>query len=433
MNYPLHKYKERSEILNNILDKIVETIKENKKIAIIAGVVIAVLLLLLIISGGKSSTPGFLETVDEIYNSSYAADGVVTISDKDIQININKSNGTDFSLNASYGDNEYTDLLVKTGNTIYCNSELVEAQSGLLAINTVENEEAKSFYSVIAEALSICENVSFETDDNTQKMVIDSTEGWTEFWQNLYNALSSNSDTIAAGYSTPDVVKAQIKTLTADIKKMAETNTIANTLEISITPAEGSYTVHFDITLDMSMLPSFAKAEDIDSNKLKISGTIIYTVTDGSTIKKPSGAIHAMSAAGTDNLLSSLWNSMFEKGTYVSFNQVSVTNDTVSVTRKLGETTEVCQLVFGADGVTNAAWYITSPNEDLLNAYVTKYKTSSSSSEKENFIITSLDDGTYALTIGVSESGLNSFNKIAKTPKAMGEYLNSAKGGEIIV
>ena len=222
----------------------------------------------------------------------------------------------------------------------------------------------------------------------------------------------------------------------ADIKKLAETNTIANTLEVDITPAEGSYTVHFDMTMDMSMLPSFAKADDIDSNKLKLSGNIIFTITDAVTIKKPSGAVHAITPTGIDGFMSAFWNSMFEKGAYISFNQVSVTNDSVSLTRKLGETTEVCQLVFNTDGVTNAVWYITSPNEGIIDAYVDKYKTSDSTgntSEQDNFLKTELDDGTFSLTISVSDTGLTSFNKIAKTPKAMGEYLNTAKGGDIIV
>ena len=143
-----------------------------------------------------------------------------------------------------------------------------------------------------------------------------------------------------------------------------------------------------------------------------------------------------MTPTGIDGFMSAFWNSMFEKGTYVSFNQVSVTNDSVSLTRKLGETTEICQLVFNTDGVTNAVWYITSPNEGIIDAYVDKYKTSDSTgntSGQDNFLKTGLDDGTFSLTISVSDTGLTSFNKIAKTPKAMGEYLNTAKGGDIIV
>ena len=213
---------------------------------------------------------------------------------------------------------------------------------------------------------------------------------------------------------------------------MAETQTIANTLIIEITPTEGTYELRFELTMDMSMLPAFASVDDIDSNKFKISGEIVFTLSDGVNISKPSGAIHAATASGLDGFLSAFWNSMFEKGAYVSFNQVSVTNDSVSLTRKLGETTEVCQIVFNAEGVTNAVWYITSPNEEIIDSYTKKYQTTSTSGN-DNFLKTEMDDGTFSLTISVSENGLVSFNKIAKNPKAMGEYLNSAKGGEIIV
>lgn len=421
--------------MNKILDNILAWIKQNKKIAIIAGVAIVMLLIILIVGGKKGQTSDFLGTVNTLHSSVYTADGTIDISDKGLTVNINKSD-TGFVINASCGDNDYSNIVSKIDGAIYLNDEAVEAQGGLLTISTSENADAKNIYDVLYEAISECKNITYETDGDTQKMIINTTEGWAEFWQAIYNALDVNTDAIAAGYSTPDAVKTQIKTYMADIKKLAETNTIANTLEVDITPAEGSYTVHFDMTMDMSMLPSFAKADDIDSNKLKLSGNIFFTITDAVTIKKPSGAVHAITPTGIDGFMSAFWNSMFEKGAYVSFNQVSVTNDSVSLTRKLGETTEVCQLVFNTDGVTNTVWYITSPNEGIIDAYVDKYKTSDSTgntSEQDNFLKTELDDGTFSLTISVSDTGLTSFNKIAKTPKAMGEYLNTAKGGDIIV
>lgn len=421
--------------MNKILDNILAWIKQNKKIAIIAGAAIVMLLILLVVGGKKGQTSDFLGTVNTLHSSVYTADGTIDISDKGLTVNINKSD-TGFVINASCGDNDYSNIVSKIDGALYLNDEAVETQGGLLTISASENTDAKNIYDVLYDAVSECKNITYETDGDTQKMIINTTEGWAEFWQAIYNALDANADAIAAGYSTPDVIKTQIKTYMTDIKKLAETNTIANTLEVDITPAEGSYTVHFDMTMDMSMLPSFAKADDIDSNKLKLSGNIIFTITDAVTIKKPSGAVHAMTPTGIDGFMSAFWNSMFEKGAYVSFNQVSVTNDSVSLTRKLGETTEVCQLVFNTDGVTNAVWYITSPNEGIIDAYVDKYKTSESTgstSGQDNFLKTELDDGTFSLTISVSDTGLTSFNKIAKTPKAMGEYLNTAKGGDIIV
>ena len=162
-------------------------------------------------------------------------------------------------------------------------------------------------------------------------------------------------------------------------------------------------------------------------------GNIKFLITNEMTISKPSGAIHAATADSLQNFLSALWNSMFEKGAYVTFDSVSVTNDTVALTRKLGETTEVCQLVFNTEGVTNAVWYITSPNESIIDGYVSKYQTSNDENSKKAFLKTEMNDGTFSLTITVSENGINSFNKMAKTPKAMGDYLSSYKGGDVIV
>ena len=417
--------------MNKIADGIVMWVKNNKKIAILLGVVIVILILLLTMSGKGGTTSGFLDMAQTIHNETYVADGTVAISNKNVSVNMIKSSG-DYTVNASCGDYKYTDLFVKTGNTIYINDATVETQGGLLTLSKVENEDAKDFFGVIIDAIGSCQNISYETDEETQKLVVNTTEGWAEIWTAIYKALEENSDAIASGYSTPDVIKSQIKTIVTDVKKMAETQTIANTLIIEITPTEGTYELRFELTMDMSMLPAFASVDDIDSNKFKISGEIVFTLSDGVNISKPSGAIHAATASGFDGFLSAFWNSMFEKGAYVSFNQVSVTNDSVSLTRKLGETTEVCQIVFNAEGVTNAVWYITSPNEEIIDSYTKKYQTTSTSGN-DNFLKTEMDDGTFSLTISVSENGLVSFNKIAKNPKAMGEYLNSAKGGEIIV
>lgn len=418
--------------MNKIADGIVMWIKNNKKLAILLGVVIVILILLLTMSGKSGTTSGFLDMAQTIHNETYVADGTVAISNKNVSVNMIKSSG-DYTVNASCGDYKYTDLFVKTGNTIYINDATVETQGGLLTLSKVENEDAKDFFGVIIDAVGSCQNISYETDEETQKLVVNTTEGWAEIWTAIYKALDENSDAIASGYSTPDVIKSQIKTIVTDVKKMAETQTIANTLIIEITPTEGTYELRFEMTMDMSMLPAFASVDDIDSNKFKLSGEIVFTLSDGVNISKPSGAIHAATASGIDGFLSAFWNSMFEKGTYVSFNQVSVTNDSVSLTRKLGETTEVCQIVFNAEGVTNAVWYITSPNEEIIDSYTNKYKTTNTSGSDDNFLKTEMDDGTWSLTISVSENGLVSFNKIAKNPKAMGEYLNSAKGGDIIV
>lgn len=418
--------------MNKIADGIVNWVKQNKKIAILIGVAIVILILLLTMSGKGGTTSGFLDMAQTLHNETYVADGTVAISNKNVTVNMIKSSG-DYTVNASCGDYKYTDLFVKAGNAIYINDATVESQGGLLTLSKVENEDAKDCFGVIIDAIESCENISYETDEETQKLVVNTTEGWTELWTAIYKALDENSDAIASGYSTPDVIKAQIKTAVTDIKKMAETQTIANTLTIEITPTEGAYELRFEVTMDMSMLPAFASVDDIDSNKFKLSGEIVFTLSDGVNISKPSGAIHAATASGIDGFLSAFWNSMFEKGTYVSFNQVSVTNDSVSLTRKLGETTEVCQIVFNAEGVTNAVWYITSPNEEIIDSYTNKYKTTNTSGSDDNFLKTEMDDGTWSLTISVSENGLVSFNKIAKNPKAMGEYLNSAKGGDIIV
>lgn len=417
--------------MNRVLDEVKFWVQQNKKMSILIGAAVVILLLVLIFSGkGGGAEENAVTLLEEIHAQSYTADGTIIISDKSLQLNINKAEDT-FFVNVANGDTEYTDLLVKSGNVLYLNDGLVEDQGGLLTLNCIENEEARAVFDVLCEAVAGCTNITYEAEDNAQIMTIDTTEGWAEFWGAINSGIETNLDAIAAGYSQPDVVKAQLKTFMTDIKKIAETETIANALTVKIAAAEGSYTLSFDMTMDMSMLPSFARAEDIDSNKLKVSGEISFAVTDSAAIsRKPVGAIHAAAPVTIDGFMSSLWNAIFEKGTYISFNQVSVTNDSLSLTRRLGETTETLQLVFSTEGVTNAAWYITSPNEGLIDSYMNKYQ---NNDNKDLFLKVPMEDNTYSLTITVSDSGIDSFNKIAKTPKAMSEYLNSPKGGDIIV
>lgn len=418
--------------MNKIFDNLIFWIKGNKKIAIVGGLFILIIIIVLALSGKGGNSSEFLNNIDTLHNETYTADGIVSISNKELTVNIARS-VEDLAVNASCDDKEYNNLYVKTGNAVYVNAGSVAEQGGLLTLNLSENEDAVSLYDTLFEAIANSEGVTFDSDGESQTMVVDTTEGWAQFWQDIYAGLDTQKDMIAAGCTTPEVMKEYIQSLMNDIKKLADTQTIANTLQASITQQEGTYILQFDITMDSSLLPSFAKADDIDSNKVKISGNIKFLITNEMTISKPSGAIHAATADSLQNFLSALWNSMFEKGAYVTFDSVSVTNDTVALTRKLGETTEVCQLVFNTEGVTNAVWYITSPNESIIDGYVSKYQTSNDENSKKAFLKTEMNDGTFSLTITVSENGINSFNKMAKTPKAMGDYLSSYKGGDIIV
>ena len=128
--------------MNKILDNILAWIKQNKKIAIIAGVAIVILLIILIVGGKKGQTSDFLGTVNTLHSSVYTADGTIDISNKGLTVNINKSD-TGFVINASCGDNDYSNIVSKIDGAIYLNDEAVEAQGGLLTISTSENADAK--------------------------------------------------------------------------------------------------------------------------------------------------------------------------------------------------------------------------------------------------------------------------------------------------
>ena len=92
----------------------------------------------------------------------------------------------------------------------------------------------------------------------------------------------------------------------------------------------------------------------------------------------------------------------------------------------LGEVIEESRFKFNKEGLESAEWIISSTNQDIITAYANKY----TENDKPIFDESS---GVYKLVFFSSENGLLSLNKLGTTPKAFGEYLKTAKGGEIIV
>ena len=222
-----------------------------------------------------------------------------------------------------------------------------------------------------------------------------------------------------------------INSLASYFNTLAITDTTANALKITLITNESDYKLNFELTLDISLLPSFANKDDIDSNKVKILGEFTITPIEASSLSKPSGAIHAVTSTGVDGFFSAFWSKLFEKAEYISFAEVTATNNTVSAVYKLGEVTETLQLVFNGNGVTQGIWYLTSNSQELLEDYIEKY--GSKFKENNDFRIEEISEKEYSLTIEISDSGINSYNKIAKTANEMAEFLKSPKGGDIIV
>lgn len=419
-----------------IIDKAKIWIQNNKKMAILLAVVFVIVIAMLVSKSNNNKVAGFTDITESLNSEeAYVADGTLKINNKTLLVNVNK-NADDYALSLSSEDKSinYQNLIVSAENTIYINNESVETNSGLISIPKSEEKKVVGLYDVIFDTISSSQYVTFESDNEKQIITVNTTENWKGFWSELYTNIESNIDQIASGFAGGDVVKTQIRAIMATIKKFADTETIANTLTIDCVHNDANevnnYEYNFDITLDLTILPSFISQEDFDTNKAKMTGTIIFTPSNAMTINKPTGSIHANALSATEAFMSSLWNSIFDRIDYVPFNQVSTTNDSVTNTHFLGDTTEICQILFNKDGVDSASWCIKSTDQNVINSYIQKYK---NGENKDNFITFDDGNGLHTLTIKVSQSGIDSMNRVAKTVKGYAEYLKTSKGGEIIV
>ena len=342
---------------------------------------------------------------------------------------MNKSEN-DFVLSFKDDDVTYNELITKVGNLIYINDEQVEANGGLLTITTQEAEETISLFDVISTALSENAYTTITEEENQVTMTIEGVDNWKGFWESIVTAITENQANIVSGYQNAEEITNILNNVTEYLKKLSATTVNANSLTVSITTTDGNYLVAFEMMLDKTLLPTFANVDDIDANKLKVSGEFTLSPIEPTTISKPSGAIHAATSTGVEGFVGAFWDKIFEKAEYISLVDVTTTNDTASATYHLGEVTEVLQLTFTANGVNQGVWYITAHNEEILWDYINKYNP-----DKElGDISPELVNGSLlSVTFEISESGISSYNRIAKTPNVMAEYLKSAKGGEIIV
>lgn len=414
------------------MNQILDMIKQNKKVAIIIGVVAVSLIVLLLFGNKGGTTSGYFDTVSILNNEEqFNGTAELNVGGKDIHMDILK-NGKNFvvSMNVPNSDISYNDLIVKQDGTLYLNSSSVSSNGGLIAIRDAQQtEETISLIPTLISSLAQAPITSTVDADGTANISVSSTEEWSALFSALNTALSENAEVISSGYKEKDAVKTLLADTAKFAKKASETNTVANTISASIKTETveniRSYNGNFEFTADFSALPDFINPEDFDSNQLKITGNFKITVGEASTAK-PVGAVYDANPKNAPQFFTSLWNSIFSKEEYTALNEVTVTSTTVFNKYDLGEVIEESRFVFNKEGVESAEWIISSTNENVINAYVNKY----APMEKPLF---DKATGVYNLIFYTSEEGLLSLNKLGTTPEAFGEYLKTAKGGEIIV
>lgn len=414
------------------MNQIIDLIKENKKKAIIIGAVLALLLVLLLFGNRGGSGGTYFDVLTSLGNEEQYNGAVdLNIGGKDIHLDILK-NGSNFvvSMNVPGSESSYNDIIVKQDGTLYLNSSSISSSGGLIAIRDIQqSEETADFVETIITALSNAEISQSIDAEGAATLSVNSTEEWSSFFSAINTAITENVDNISNGYKEKEAVKTLLNDIAKAAKATAETTTVANTISASLISETveniRKYNGSFEFTADFSALPEFISSDDFDSNQLKITGEVEITIGEASTAK-PVGAVYDANSQNVVQFIVSLWNDIFGKEEYISLNEVTVTNSSVYNKYDLGEIIEESTFVFNKDGIESAEWIISSTNEEIINAYAKKYD----SKEKPIYNETT---GVYNLVLYASESGLVSLNKLGTTPKAFGEYLKTAKGGEIIV
>lgn len=414
------------------MNQILDLIKENKKKVIIIGAVLALLLVLLAF-GNRGNTEGdYFNTLTSLSNEErYNGTVDLNVGGKNIHLDILKNNNNfAVSMNVPGSESSYNDIVVKQDGTIYLNSGSASSGTGLIAIREAQqSEDTADFISTIIAALSSAELTQTTDSDGNATLSVGSTDEWTAFFSAINTAITENADGISNGYKEKDAVKALLTEVAKLAKTAAETNTVANTITASIVTENEDdirkYKGGFEFTADFLALPEFINPDDFDSNQLKITGEIEITVGEASTAK-PVGAVYDANPQNIVQFFISLWNDVFSKEEYVSLNEVTITSSSVHNKYDLGEVIEESTFLFNKDGIESAEWIISSTNSEIIDAYTFKYAT-------EKKPIYNESTGVYNLILYASENALVSLNKLGTTPKAFGEYLKTAKGGEIIV
>lgn len=413
------------------MNQIIETVKQNKKMVIILAAVLVLLLAMLVLRNGGGGQNGYFDTLESLNaESQYNGTITVNIGGKDIKIDILK-NENNYAVSASVPNSDivYNDLMVKQDGVIYLNSGIVSANGGLTAIRESQAEKKALPIPVVISALKNAEITTDNDEDGYATITVNGTEEWNAFFSALSNALSENADAISSCYAESDAVKTFITEAAKGAKLAAETNTVANTLYAAIKSETvddiRKYSGSFELTADFSVLPDFVDPEDFDSNQFKMTGEINITIGAASTAK-PVGAVYDANAKSISQFLRVLWSGVFAKDAYTALNEVTVTSSSVYNKYNLGEVIEESRFAFSKEGVESAEWIISSTDENIIAAYADKY----TNNQKPIYDEAS---GVYKLVIVASEDALISLNKIGTTPKEFGEYLKTAKGGEIIV
>ncbi len=406
---------------------------KNAKILIIITVVFLVLIL-----GGKTvlNSKNKSANAAQLFNrvigeSSYSGEVNLSVGGKTVTAQISKNNTS--KLISVTNPVKVAGVFFEDDKETVLNNSVINAENGgILTLHKVSvdektrsrNTNKTNFLKDMVSLFTEENGVVFETNESKFNMTVDGAEAWSAFNSSVVSCLNENKDAIISRYEETEAVGAEIQNLIEVFTKFKDTQTPSNSLFTEIWATENGYAGSFSISINFDILPEYISQEYFDSNRLKITGDFVITKTgEGTEIKKPAGINYDATENNLPVYFKSLWELIFSQVDYIPLNNVEINNNTVTNTNLLGEITEKSVFVFDQDGLKSGTYTIEVPNEAIRDSYLEKY----GGKAKEN------QDGTFVITIECSEAAIYSLNKIANNANDFGKYLNSYKGGDIIV
>lgn len=417
------------------MDRALDFIKKNKMFLIVLAVIVVGFAGLKMYQKARQvDYPPFVQSLLNLRNEDkYTGNINFVIGDNAATVEVIK-NG-DMKNIAVQEPLSYPSLLYKEGNTILMDNSVVNDNGGLISITKKEVKDFPDLIKLMILSISSENGVTFKTDGDKNVALVEDTDAWKTFFTALSSVIAENSDAVIAGVNEDAAVKEQLKYFESLCTQWGNTNTVANSIYISIGESEENsvkkYTGSFNLVVNFELLPSYISADDFDSNQLNVSGTYSFSVIE-STAKKPSGATYSANPATLSSYAESLWNKLFSKVPYVSMNEVSVSDSVVVNKYNLGLISEIDTYKFDTEGVISAEYKITVTSEAIARSYTRMYEKNLETNQS-NLLRIDNDDGSIELVFTASDDALTSINKIGTTPQKLGEYLKSSKGGDIIV
>lgn len=422
--------------MNKILDKIADLFRsilsDKKKLFICLGVFVFIIILL-VAKGRSNKGPAGLGTeVGNVLNSDYySASGNITVCNYNYDVTLAKAlQNVQFGFSNS--DIDYSNLITKYNNTLYFNTAPFVSKGGISSIKCAEPDpDAKESATLKEVFINSLNSDAFEytVQEGYSEAKINSQENWEKYFTELATSLKENKDLILKNYTDAHIISKEIDTLIEDAQKLASSKASGNyiTVTFSYSDEKQEYTLGIESNIDFESLPSFIDANSFDANKFTLLIVLNIKLVDN-TINVPAGAVYSMGDKTINEFITDCWTSVFGRKDYQGLNEVTVKADSVTNVIKLGGTTETYQYLFDKDGVRSGALIVSSNDKNIIMQYIQTYYDETPGSDIEELIFYDPETKIFTFSMALSDSAIDSVNKIATTPNALGAFFKTAEG-----